>query len=81
MNVQKGNDNNLIDEHTLTFVAIHELSHVMSISIGHKSEFWGNFKFLLENAKEAKIHEPVDYSNKPAEYCSLKITDSPYFEL
>ena len=81
LNVQKGNDNNLIDEHTLTFVAIHELSHVMSVSIGHKSEFWENFKFLLENAKEAKIHEPVDYSNKPVEYCSLKITDSPYFEL
>jgi hypothetical protein len=81
LNVKKGNDNDLIDEHTLTFVAIHELSHVMSISIGHKSEFWENFKFLLENAKEAKIHEPVDYSSKPAEYCSLKITDSPYFEL
>ena len=81
LNVQKWNDNDLIDEHTLTFVAIHELSHVMSISIGHKSEFWENFKFLLENAKEAKIHEPVDYANKPAEYCSLKITDSPYFEL
>lgn len=81
LNVNKGNDNNLIDEHTLTFVAIHELSHVMSLSIGHKSEFWENFKFLLENAKEAKIHEPVDYSKSPVNYCSLKITDSPYFEI
>ena len=49
---------NLIDEYTLTFVAIHELSHVMTKSIGHKQEFWDNFKFLLENAKEAKIHHP-----------------------
>jgi hypothetical protein len=81
LNVNKGNDDNLIDEHTLTFVAIHELSHVMSLSIGHKSEFWENFKFLLENAKEAKIHEPVDYSKNPVNYCSLKITDSPYFEI
>ena len=48
---------NLIDEHTLTFVAIHELSHVMTKSIGHKQEFWDNFKFFLENAKEAKIHD------------------------
>ena len=81
LNKKKGVDDNLIDEHTLTFVAIHELSHVMSVSIGHKSEFWENFKFLLENAKEAKIHEPIDYSKEPAEYCSMKITDSPYFEI
>lgn len=81
LNKVKENDDNLIDEHTLTFVAIHELSHVMSVSIGHKSEFWENFKFLLTNAKEAKIHEPVDYSKKPTEFCSLKIKDSPYFEI
>ena len=37
-------------------------SHVMTKSVGHKTEFWENSKFLLENAKEAKIHEPVDYS-------------------
>ena len=77
---KKGNEN-LIDEHTLMFVAIHELSHVMTKSIGHKKEFWDNFKFLLENAKEAKIHDPVDYSKQPIEYCSLTISDSPYFEL
>lgn len=81
LNVTKNNDENLIDEHTLMFVAIHELSHVMTLSIGHKTEFWENFKFLLENAKEAGIHEPIDYSKTPTEYCSLKITDSPYFEL
>jgi hypothetical protein len=71
----------LIDQHTLTFVAIHELSHVMTKSIGHKSEFWENFKFLLENAKEAGIHEPVDYSKKPKEYCSMNISESPYFNI
>lgn len=76
---KKGDINHLIDLHTLTFVAIHELSHVMTESVGHKSEFWENFKFLLQNAKEAGIHEPVDYSKKPKEYCSQKITDNPYF--
>ena len=76
---KKGNIDNLIDEHTLMFVAIHELSHVGTKSIGHKTEFWENFKFLLENAKEAGIHEPVDYKKKPVEYCSMKIKDNPYF--
>ena len=70
----------MIDKHTLMYVAIHELSHVMTKSVGHKSDFWNNFKFLLENAKEAGIHEPVDYKKKPKKYCSMKISDNPYFD-
>ena len=49
----------LIDLSTLTFVAIHELAHLMTESIGHKDEFWDNFKFLLKNAKESGVYEPV----------------------
>lgn len=78
--VKKGDKDNLIDEHTLMFVAIHELSHVGTKSIGHKTEFWDNFKFLLQNAKEAGIHEPMDYKKKPVEYCSMTIKDNPYFD-
>jgi hypothetical protein len=81
LNVKKDDSTNLIDEHTLMFVAIHELSHVMTKSIGHKSDFWQNFKFMLQNAKEAGIHEPSDYKKKPAEYCSMKISDNPYYDI
>ena len=80
LNTKKNNNNNLIDESTLMYVAIHELSHVMTVSVGHKSEFWQNFKFLLENAKEAGIHQPNDYKNEPQEYCGMKITDNPYYD-
>jgi len=80
LNKNKHDNENLIDESTLTFVAIHELSHVMTVSIGHKSEFWENFKFLLENAKEAGIHQPVDYKQQPKEYCGMKIHDNPYYD-
>lgn len=73
-------NDNIIDEHTLTFVAIHELSHIATESIGHKSEFWENFKFLLEEAKSAGIHEPSDYKKKPQEYCGMKISDNPYYD-
>ena len=73
--------NKLIDLNTLTFVAIHELSHVMTKSEGHKQVFWQNFKFLLENAKEANIYQPVDYKKKPQEYCGMDITDNPYYDL
>lgn len=81
LNIKKKDNNNLIDEETLLFVAIHELSHIMTKSIGHKSEFWENFKFLLENAKEAGIHNPVDYKKKPIEYCGMKIHDNPYYDV
>ena len=80
LNKEKQENETLIDESTLTFVAIHEISHVMTKSIGHKSEFWENFKFLLEQAKEANIHNPVDYKAAPREYCGMKIHDNPYYD-
>jgi hypothetical protein len=79
---KKKNDNTvLIDINTLTFVALHELSHIMTTSIGHKQDFWNNFKFLLENAKDANIYVPVDYKKKPESYCGMDITDNPYYDL
>jgi hypothetical protein len=71
----------LIDINTLTFVAIHELSHIMTKSVGHKQDFWQNFKFLLENAKAANIYQPVDYKKNPQGYCGMTITDNPYYDL
>ena len=69
-----------IDEHTLTFVAIHELSHVATKSVGHKDEFWDNFKFLLLEAKEAGIHSPRDYKKEPKKYCGMMIRDNPAYD-
>ena len=79
LNKQK-NGTQLIDINTLTFVAIHELAHVMTTSEGHKQEFWQNFKFLLEEAKAANIYNPVDYKKKPEPYCGMDITDNPYYD-
>ena len=80
LNTTKDGDQ-LIDINTLTFVALHELSHIMTTSIGHKQEFWANFKFLLENAKEANIYQPIDYKKNPKNYCGMKISDNPYYDL
>jgi hypothetical protein len=78
---KKKNGTKLIDENTLTFVAIHELAHVATKSIGHKDEFWNNFKFLLQEASKIGIYKPEDYKKKPKEYCGMDITDNPYFDL
>jgi hypothetical protein len=73
--------NRLIDLNTLTFVALHELSHVATESIGHNQEFWQNFKWVLQNAKAAGIYNPIDYKKNPEEYCGMKINDNPYYDL
>jgi hypothetical protein len=80
LNREKNDNETLIDENTLLFVAIHELTHIMTKSIGHKSEFWENFKFMLENAKDSGIYQPVDYKKQPQEYCGMKIRDNPYYD-
>lgn len=79
LNTTKNGDT-LIDKNTLTFVSIHELAHTMSESIGHKEEFWKNFKFLLENAVRIHIYKAVDYSKKPIYYCGMKIDESPLYK-
>lgn len=81
LNQTKNNGSKLIDINTLTFVALHELSHVATESVGHKQDFWQNFKWILENAKEAGIYLPMDYKKYPQEYCGMKINDNPYFDL
>jgi len=80
LNTTKDGDK-LIDINTLTFVALHELSHIMTKSIGHKREFWENFKFILENAKDANIYQPIDYKKNPKKYCGMTINDNPYYDL
>ena len=73
------NDGDLIDMNTLTFVALHELAHVATKSVGHTDEFWANFKFLLKEASEIGIYDPIDYSKEPKRYCGMSITDNPYY--
>tara|TARA_B110000503_G_C6896923_1_gene309113 strand:+ start:341 stop:460 length:120 start_codon:yes stop_codon:yes gene_type:complete len=34
----------------------------------------------VEQAKEAGIHNPVDYKKEPREYCGMKINDNPYYD-
>ena len=80
LNKKKGDNEELIDINTLMFVALHELAHVATKSVGHTPEFWDNFKFLLIQAEKINIYKPIDYKNNPQDYCDMTITDSPYFE-
>ena len=66
-----------IDYNTIIFVAIHELSHIMTNSRGHTEEFWDNMKYLLEQASDIGIYSPVDYSSNPVIYCGEEINSTP----
>jgi len=78
--LRKYKDNaQLIDINTLMFVALHELSHLMSSSIGHNEEFWTNFEFILENAVSENIYKSVDYSKQPVEYCGISVNNNPLY--
>lgn len=70
--------NKFIDDNTVYFVVLHELAHIMTTSIGHKTEFWDNFRFLLKNAIEFNLYKYQDFKNNPQPYCGINITDSPY---
>lgn len=81
LDTEKQSKGRLIDHNTLTFVAIHELAHIATISTGHTPEFWDNFKFLLKEAVEINVYEPEDYKKKAKRYCGMNITDNPYYDM
>tara|TARA_Y100000996_G_scaffold383589_1_gene339653 strand:+ start:290 stop:883 length:594 start_codon:yes stop_codon:yes gene_type:complete len=81
LNTEKKKGSRLIDENTLMFVALHELSHVASKSIGHTDEFWNNFKFLIKEAETINIYTPENYKKNSKRYCGTNIVDNPYFDL
>ena len=72
-------NNKLMDINTMMFVALHELAHISSKTVGHDTAFWTNFKWLLENAIQIGIYEKQDFKKKPVEYCGIQITDSPLY--
>ena len=81
LNKKKDDNDNLIDLNTLTYVALHELSHIGSKTLGHTSEFWNNFKFLIIQAEKLNLYKPVDYKKNNKNYCGMLITDNPYYDI
>ena len=70
--------NEFIDKNLIYFIAIHELSHIMTDEIGHTPKFWNNMKFLLKEANKLNIYLPIDYNKTNVEYCGMLIKSTPY---
>ena len=72
-------NNQLMDANTMTFVALHELAHIATETVGHDETFWKNFKWLLQNAVKIGVYKDQDFKKQPVEYCGIQITDSPLY--
>jgi hypothetical protein len=70
-------DGKLVDINVLTFVCIHELSHIGNETIGHDEPFWEFFKELLLEAINIGVYIKYDYKAQNVKYCGMTITDSP----
>jgi predicted metal-dependent hydrolase len=77
---QRDEKEHLVDENIILFVALHEMSHVGTASIGHTPEFWNHFAWVLEQAEHVNIYKYTDFAAHPVEYCGVHITDSPKYK-
>ena len=75
-----GIDESLVDENVMMFVALHEFGHVCTESIGHDSEFWNNFGWLLKEAEALNLYRYTNFAAHPVNYCGVHITDSPAYD-
>lgn len=77
---REGGDESLVPEDVITFVAIHEMGHMITRSVGHGPDFWNNFAWLLQEAETAGIYKHRDFRAHPVSYCGMKITDQPVYD-
>jgi len=77
---QRNEREELIDENIITFVALHEMSHIGTVDVGHTPLFWNNFGWLLKRAEEIQIYQYTDFAAHPVEYCGIHITDQPTYD-
>jgi len=60
------------------FVAMHELAHIITKSVGHTEEYWNNYRLVLKTAIDNDLYEYRNYYEEPVEFCNKKITSTPY---
>jgi hypothetical protein len=78
---QRGGQNeHLVDDNVMMFVALHELSHVCTESVGHGPDFWNNFGWILKEAEALGYYKYTDFQSHPVSYCGVSITDSPRYD-
>jgi len=76
---REGENESLVQENIITFVAIHEMGHIITKTIGHGPDFWNNFGWLLQESERIGIYTHQNFAAHPVSYCGMKITDEPTY--
>lgn len=77
---QKDNPLTFVDDNTIIFVLLHELSHIANYDgWGHEDDFWNTFKMVLSYVPY-ELYQPIDYRKTPVKYCGMIIDYSPLFD-
>ena len=66
----------LHDINLITYVVIHELSHIACPQENHTPLFKEIFKFFLVVSSNLGIYKITDYQQFPREYCGMPINES-----
>jgi hypothetical protein len=77
---RSGANESLVDQNIMIFVAIHEMAHMITQSVGHEPEFWNNFGWLLREAEKIGVYKYQDFKAQPVAYCGVQITDQPRYD-
>lgn len=77
---RQGGDESLVNENVMVFVALHEMAHMITDSVGHEAEFWNNFGWLLKEAEKIGAYQYQDFKAHPVRYCGTNITDQPRYD-
>jgi len=77
---REGGNESLVEENVIIFVAIHEMGHIVTKTIGHGPDFWNNFGWLLQESERIGIYTPQNFAAHPVSYCGMKITDQPKYD-
>jgi len=67
---------NFHDINIITYVLLHELSHIACPEYNHTELFKHIFKFICQEAINLNIYKKVDFYSYPQLYCGMTINDS-----
>ena len=73
-------DNALHDLGTLTFVTLHEMTHIAIDDVDHPPQFWSAFRWVLDEAAAAGVYAAPDYRRAPVRYCGILIDHNPQYD-
>jgi len=72
--------NQIHDINIITFVVLHEITHLSISAYDHPDEFWEVFKFILIESEDGGFYTSPNFARFPREYCGIKINYNPRYD-